>query len=426
MNPAEAGMLVVTSNWALGDGTLVRCPATWHGVVPTAIHRAVVRAGFRRDGTYRPVAGVDLVVAGDAFNWLLSAEWCGRLRPWHGGAATRDALYRVAARSIRRGRQLLVPLARWGAHGLAVPQADGRGRPGRGTVTVPVRVTLLSGDRDAALCDVARRPARQPFAVGETWTDGSVTIRHGHELDPACHVTAPDGSPSRHGRPPTLAESVAVELVARFAGAVGRQPGTGRLISLLGDSSPVDIPFAVAAWRAAADGAPSAAGADRAAIEDAWRRGVAAWFAEARRCVPSCEVEFDALHALAEWLDGAFRPRPHDRTMPAGIRRLAAAPSGAMPSESVAARSGSLPQVVLGHVARATPAGPATSPSVGLAAPLGHVSAEDSPPPIVTLQRGQSPLRWEWVAAADRRAAVVTIDSARRDGGHGGRIVDAA
>ena len=97
-----------------------------------------------------------------------------------------------------------------------------------------------------------------------------------------------------------------------------------------------------------------------------------------------------------------------------------------MPSESVAARSGSLPQVVLGHVARATPAGPATSPSVGLAAPLGHVSAEDSPPPIVTLQRGRSPLRWEWVAAADRRAAVVTIDSARRDGGHGGRIVDAA
>jgi hypothetical protein len=44
-------MLVVTSNWALGDGTLVPAAAAWHGMLSAAIHRAVLRAGVRGDGS---------------------------------------------------------------------------------------------------------------------------------------------------------------------------------------------------------------------------------------------------------------------------------------------------------------------------------------------------------------------------------------
>ena len=204
-------MLVVTSNWALGDGTLVPAAAAWHGMLSAAIHRAVLRAGVRGDGSYRPIDRLDLVLAGDTFDWLSSSEWQSELKPWHGTAAAREAAARVARRSIQSARRLLGPVIHWARQGLPVPAAT-RGRPGRMQVNIPVRVTLLAGDRDAAVDDyVGRRHDRQPVTVGSRWDDGRVTVRHGHDLDPACRpaggpstgrTATPDRAPARNRRQP--------------------------------------------------------------------------------------------------------------------------------------------------------------------------------------------------------------------------------
>ena len=134
-------MLVVTSNWAIGDGSLVRGSRGWQGMLPATIHRAALRAGFRRDGTYHAIDGIDLVLAGDTFDWLVSAEWRGSARPWHGTVAARSAADRVAGRSVRAARAVLGPLVRWSRRGLVVPASGARGRPGPENVIVPVRLT---------------------------------------------------------------------------------------------------------------------------------------------------------------------------------------------------------------------------------------------------------------------------------------------
>ena len=60
-------MLVVTANWAIGDGTLWRRPL--RGLVSRAwgaIQRSALRAGFRHDGRYQPIERLDVVFAGRA------------------------------------------------------------------------------------------------------------------------------------------------------------------------------------------------------------------------------------------------------------------------------------------------------------------------------------------------------------------------
>ena len=76
-------MLVVTANWAIGDGTLWRRPL--RGLVSRAwgvIQRSALRAGFRHDGRYRPLERLDIVFAGDTFDLYASRLWAtGDVRP---------------------------------------------------------------------------------------------------------------------------------------------------------------------------------------------------------------------------------------------------------------------------------------------------------------------------------------------------------
>ena len=59
-------MLVVTANWGFTDGTLAAVPPRAAAAeFRREVRRATVRAGFRRDGRYEPVDGVDVVLAGD-------------------------------------------------------------------------------------------------------------------------------------------------------------------------------------------------------------------------------------------------------------------------------------------------------------------------------------------------------------------------
>ncbi|MFM8735759.1 MAG: hypothetical protein ACKOC8_11255 [Pirellulales bacterium] len=383
-------MLVVTANWGITDGTLVRPAAGWQPRLITAVRRAVGRAGFRQDGSYRPVDLVDLVVAGDAFDWLVSAEWCGRHRPWHGGAATEEIVRRIALRSIRSGRRLLGQLARWGRRGLEVPAPDHRGRPALTTARVAVRVTVLAGDRDERLSGMAR-PARLPIAVGEAWDHDHVTIRHGHDRDPACH--RPESVTCRRPaeRPPTLAESVAVDLVAPFAVAVHDAigPVATRLVRSLAAARAVEIPAVLTAWRRGLHGADIADAGPR--LDAVWRRCVDRWAMQARRSVPSCEAEFDAVDALAGWL---------------AFAAAGEGPGGGPPGlERLAVRCPPTPRTVATHAWR---------------------PADGQGPPVVAVSPDAEGIRLTALVGREPREPVITVGATGCGRVDGNAIVDAA
>jgi len=388
-------MLVVTSNWALGDGTLVPAAAAWHGMLPAVIHRAVIRAGVRSDGSYRPVDRLDLVLAGDTFDWLVSAEWQSAARPWHDTEGARETAARVARRSIRSARRLLGPMMRWARQGMPVPAAI-RGRPGDGEVIIPVRVTLLGGDRDAAIDDyLGSRHARQAIKVGSRWDDGRVTIRHGHDLDPACRASA-DRTRTRDRRP-TLSESVAVDLVGRFA--VSAKPivnGVWRLVRRLAAIGPLGIPAVMEAYARGIEGTVAAS---------IWRRCVDDWWNEARRSVPTCEAEFDAVDAIAGWYAGACAGASG---IPEGLDRLRPRPPRGSPG------------LVLGHLS-----GTATGSSPVCLGPNAVAVDPHMPQLIACLEAGGWP-RWQSIPLADGSGAVIAIRAKEPPAVHGGRVVDAA
>ena len=315
-------MLVVTSNWSIADGTL-------YGGPPPAsvaefcegVQRGVLRAGFRRDGSYRPVDRVDLVLAGDTGDWLVSGRWTDRVRPWHGGHRAAAVLERVAADSLRRGGRLLTRLSQLARHGVAVPPADPRRRPLLGARhVVPLSVTVLAGDRDPWLEQVsAVSPSARPgFAVGSTWSGGGVVVCHGAEHDPLCwagnlrasHRFSTDARSAGFlplaDRQPSLAESLAVDLLARFGGSLGERRGTRPLVAPLlramAAGRLVDMPLRLAGRLRGEDGAELDRPVRRFVVA-AWRRAVAGWHREARRQAPFSETEFDGVEHLAAWLD---------------------------------------------------------------------------------------------------------------------------
>lgn len=283
---------------------------------------------------------------------------------------------------------------------MPVPAAA-RGRPGRGSVTVAVRVTLLAGDRDAAVEEhVGRRSGRPPFTVGSCWDDGRIAIRHGHEFDPSGLPAGRAGA--GHDREPTLAESIAVDLVGRFAVGVARDvPGADRLVRLLAGAGPAGIPAAVAAWKAAPE---TRLGAGSGDLAERWRRCTDAWWRDARRSVPSSEVEFDVVDAVAEWYADAWSPEP--RT-PAGIERLRPRPPRASPGQ------------VFGHL------GPrATTSAVCLG--IDPAAMESMVPAVITCTEPSGWPRWRSLLPAVERTAVVSIRTAGRQTPGDDRIVDAA
>jgi len=299
-------MLVVAANWGFTDGTLLA-----GGPPPRAargwlrrVRQAAIRSGFGRDGVYRPPAEVDLVLAGDTFDCLVSAAWCGRQRPWHGGLRVAEARRRVLLGCARRAAPLLSGLARIARGGLVAPTADRRGRPSLVTATrVPVRLVLLVGDRDRPLAEAAAEAAARGAVVAPAWSDGVVLVRHGHEFDPACHV---DGSSQAAGRPPTLAESMAVDLVGRFAVglAAAGVPATpiAPLLDALASAAALEMPQMLSTWGTADTGPAAADPALRRGVESAWCRAVDGWLREARACSPDLGLPVSPLESLAAWL----------------------------------------------------------------------------------------------------------------------------
>lgn len=344
-------MIVICANWAIHDGTFGGRAAIDAGPWLQAVHRAAHRAGFGRDGRYRPVDVIDIVFAGDTFDWLTSAVWTRESRPWHAGSAVVHDHARVRRVSVTRARSLLAGLARWVRRGLPVPRADRIGRPRiEDRIRVPVRVAFLSGDRDASLDDLAPEAARFGCSIGSVWGDEILEVRHGDEWDPLC--VRPSPSARALERCPTLRESIAVDLVARFGGHLlesGHDRGfVGRLVFAIGAVEPILIP-AVLAGLMNGHGATGAGG--RPTPIDHWRRAVDAWYHVACRHPPSHGLGCCPLDALAATLGAVESPlagAPQDA--PAGLIDLL---SGWSAGRSRRSAGGAPPRrvVVLGHAA---------------------------------------------------------------------------
>lgn len=301
-------MIVVTANWEIADGSLWPGPAAGiMGRFSAEVTRAAVRAGWRPDGRYDPVPRVDVVFAGDTFDWLGSREWLGKSRPWQRGASARSTRERVIAGALRAGRGVVRGMLKLVRRGVHVPRGDRHGRPvPAAPLRIPVGLSILEGNLDAGLShDVAGlAAARHGIGVGAAWQSGAVRVIHGDRTDPVWRSDAGTG--------PSLGESLRVDLVARFVvsdpiaeiDADTRRP----LVAALRAADPLGLADGLAAWMATGRDV-----ATMVRVRDAWQRCVAAWHRAARGsgltgAGPWSDVPFDVVDALADRLSAIDRP----------------------------------------------------------------------------------------------------------------------
>lgn len=343
-----AGMIVVTANWEIGDESLWTGPAPGiMGRFSAEVTRAAVRAGWRTDGRYDPVPRVDVVFAGDTFDWLASREWLGRIRPWQQGVSARSIRERVIAGTLRAGRGVvrgMLALARRGVH---VPRGDRHGRPvPSAPVRIPVGLSILEGNLDAGLSqDVAgMSAARLGLGIGAAWQSGSVRVIHGAHTDPVWVREAATGAG------PSLGESLRVDLVARYVAsdpiteidADTRRP----LVAALRAADPLGLADGLASWlRTVRDVATIVR------LRDAWQRSVAAWHRAARGsgltgAGPWSDVPFDVVDAVADRLSAIDRDVVCDRPWSGSANPLADLLGSALPIAGPSPPGGIL---VLGH-----------------------------------------------------------------------------
>lgn len=308
-------MLVVTARWGIGDGTVHVGPrATAIEAFFSDLRRAAWRAGFRRDGSYRPIDAVQVVFAGETLDGLGSLAWCADVRPWRNGPRVARAQEAVAAGVARSGRRVWRHLRRGLRGGLPVPAADRRGRPVLGTVVAAsTTVCCVVGPRERPL--EATSIAAMALRAG---------IRIGVTADAATEPVGP-----MQERPPTLVESWIVDAVVPFVVALrGARGDNGEVASWLHRLAlaPIaDAPLIVRAWHAqTGDGT----------LDETWRRALGKWVMRSRIDPPAVPVSFDAVAAVADWLEQATRepatPLPADLTG-LGLQGPASPPSGSLP-----------------------------------------------------------------------------------------------
>jgi len=341
-------MLVCSANWLLPDGSL-SCPPAASTVAAFLREIAALagRAGFRRDGRYRPVDRVDLVLAGDMLDTLSSDRWLGSLRPWHASAAVTRLQADIVAASLRQGRRTIASLRRLARQGISVPDATPLARPASDRRrVVPVRMVILAGDRDRWLPAAEHADpdlASWPPATCTRWgDDGTVLIAHGHRFDPAT-ASSDAGEP----RPPTVHESLAIDLAAAFVRQVRDArsfTGTRVLARACAEADPLAIPTAIASWLRHRH-------LDMASLlplRSLWQQAVGRWQRQTRRDPPAIRDQgIDVTDRLAGWLD-AYAPGNPAPPAPADLAATLTPDAGLV--RDVVAQAGAA-TAVFGHLA---------------------------------------------------------------------------
>ncbi len=242
-------MLVIISDLHLTDGsTGATVSAGAIELFAERLGQLAEAASWRADGSYRPIAQLDVVLLGDVLDLIRSGHWAGRsnVRPWGNPHAPEfvDQITRITTAVLRHNDDALGVLRKLQEEGgvkvaptLRAGKAAGEAQAER----VPARVHYMVGNHDwffhlpgpsySALrqtvvrqMGLANRPdAPFPHDITEceellqVMRRHKVTARHGDLYDPLSFEGDRDTS--------SLGDAIVIELVGRFAAEVETQLG---------------------------------------------------------------------------------------------------------------------------------------------------------------------------------------------------------
>lgn len=200
-------------------------------------------ASQRRDGSYRPVDRVDLVLLGDVLDVIRSTRWLeGRVRPWDGvdSPALAESTAQIIAGILRHNAAALGEFRKLAQQGVAIPPATRDGRMvDDEKISVPVHIHYMVGNHDWMLhlpgeryTQIRRQVATHmglttnpdaPFPH-EAWESNEllqtmrrhkVFARHGDVYDPFNYEGDRNAS--------SLGDVIVIELLNRFGVQVARE-----------------------------------------------------------------------------------------------------------------------------------------------------------------------------------------------------------
>ena len=155
-------MLVVISDLHLGDGsTASSIPANAFHLFANRLRETAYFASFRRDGTYKPIDSLDLLLMGDILDPLHSTLWLdtqegatGYTRPWTSFTSPLFAfkLAQTTQAIIDMNKESIEVLKRF-ANGetISIPPANGRGGPdhdAKERIPIKVHSHYMVGNHD--------------------------------------------------------------------------------------------------------------------------------------------------------------------------------------------------------------------------------------------------------------------------------------
>ncbi len=239
-------MLVIISDLHLTDGT------SGSTISPGAFQllgERLADLGFsasrRRDGSYRPIQRVDLVLLGDVADIIRSTQWLqSSVRPWDDPKSPElfEKVSQITGSILRHNEQALGEFRKLAQQGISIPEATREGQPvgGQGR-PVPVHIHYMVGNHDwffhlpgenynrlrrqvAAHMGLATYPdAPFPHEIWESnelvqvMRQHKVFARHGDVYDPFNYEGDRDAS--------SLGDVIVVELLNRFGVKVSQELG---------------------------------------------------------------------------------------------------------------------------------------------------------------------------------------------------------
>lgn len=155
-------MLVVISDLHLGDGsTASSIPANAFHLFANRLRETAYFASFRKDGTYKPIESLDLLLMGDILDPLHSTLWLdtapgatGYTRPWTSFTSPLFSakLAQTTQAIIDENKESLEVLRRFASgETITIPPANARGEPdheARERVSLKVRIWYMVGNHD--------------------------------------------------------------------------------------------------------------------------------------------------------------------------------------------------------------------------------------------------------------------------------------
>ena len=237
-------MLAIISDLHLTDGTSgsTISPGAFQ-LLNERLTDLALGASQRRDGSYRPIDRVDLVLLGDTLDVIRSTRWLqGRARPWDDPAT--PALFEMASQVtgdiLRRNDEALGEFRKLAAQGVAIPPATRAGKPAERDLTlIPVHIHYMVGNHDwffhlpgenytrlrrqvAAAMGLTTTP-EAPFPheawecneLLQTMRRHKVFARHGDVYDPFNYEGDRNAS--------SLGDVIVIELLNRFGVQVARE-----------------------------------------------------------------------------------------------------------------------------------------------------------------------------------------------------------